>query len=184
MSHKKGRLLSVEDEFLRGINKSELTIDPESRGSVEMELCSRWLYRWNHECRWMDGTMDLNVWRKPWIQSDVWMKPWIQINEPYDNFRFSLMLMILFVLRIANATPGRFLALEEKAIEKILPLIRSKNPEIRLNAIKVLTALSEAPPGRRLLMEYFNQILVPLNDSIQEIRRAAKVLNAVVTFKP
>ncbi|GFY49688.1 radial spoke head 14 [Trichonephila inaurata madagascariensis] len=41
------------------------------------------------------------------------------------------------LMMIANATPGRFMAIDQKAIEKILPLINSANPEIRLNAIKV-----------------------------------------------
>ncbi|CAL1287180.1 unnamed protein product, partial [Larinioides sclopetarius] len=88
------------------------------------------------------------------------------------------------LMMIALATPGKFMAIGENAIEMILPLVKRKNPEIRLNAIQVLTALSEAPPGRKQLIEEIPQLLPLLNDEVQEVRRAAKSLTAVITFKP
>ncbi|GBM69019.1 Radial spoke head 14 [Araneus ventricosus] len=88
------------------------------------------------------------------------------------------------LMMIALATPGKFMAVGENAIEKILPLVKRKNPEIRLNAIKVLTALSEAPTGRKQLIEKIPQLFSLLNDEVQEVRRAAKTLNKVITFKP
>ena len=45
-------------------------------------------------------------------------------------------------------TKGKYAVLEASALEKLVPLLSDINSEVRLNAIKALTLLAEAPKAK------------------------------------
>jgi hypothetical protein len=45
-------------------------------------------------------------------------------------------------------TKGKYAVLEVSALDKLVPLLSDINSEVRLNAIKALTLLAEAPKAK------------------------------------
>ena len=61
--------------------------------------------------------------------------------------------MFILSSRITITTQGKYKAIEAMAIPKLVNLVNDKSSEVRLNAIKAITTLSEAPEGRKALLE-------------------------------
>ena len=51
-------------------------------------------------------------------------------------------------LSISVITKGKYAVLEGSALDKLIPLLSDINSEVRLNAIKALTLLAEAPKAK------------------------------------
>ena len=56
--------------------------------------------------------------------------------------------MVLCTLSISVITKGKYAVLEASALDKLIPLLSDINSEVRLNAIKALTLLAEAPKAK------------------------------------
>lgn len=79
---------------------------------------------------------------------------------------------------------GKYKALEAGAIPALKQLISSEKSEARLNAIKALTTLAEAPRGRAKLLENVDEISQQESDSSEAVARAAEIAKKVITWKP
>ncbi len=62
------------------------------------------------------------------------------------------------IFRITITTEGKYKALEAQAIPKLVRLVNDDNSEVRLNAIKAITMLSEAPEGRKALLNHVEMV--------------------------
>lgn len=60
--------------------------------------------------------------------------------------------------RITITTQGKYKAIAAQAIPKLVILVNDENSEVRLNAIKAITMLSEAPEGRRALLNHEDMV--------------------------
>ncbi|EMP34155.1 Rhabdoid tumor deletion region protein 1 [Chelonia mydas] len=81
-------------------------------------------------------------------------------------------------------TQGKFAALSADAIPPLLKLVDDETSKARLNAIKALTMLSEAPEGRKTLLNHVDLFRGQLNDSSEAVSRAAKIAIKVIEWKP
>ncbi|XP_030073868.1 radial spoke head 14 homolog [Microcaecilia unicolor] len=81
-------------------------------------------------------------------------------------------------------TQGKYAALHADAITALLPLVNDKLSKVRLNVIKTLTTLSEAPEGRKVLLEHVNLLLGRLNDPSEAVKRATEIAIRVIQWKP
>ena len=53
---------------------------------------------------------------------------------------------------------GKKNAIRSGAIKDLVGLVNDDNSEVRLNALKAITCLSEAPEGRRNLLHHVEQV--------------------------
>ncbi len=60
--------------------------------------------------------------------------------------------------RITITTKGKYTALEADAIEPLVTLVDDATSEVRLNSLKALTCLSEAPEGRKMLLDHVDKV--------------------------
>ncbi|XP_044631303.1 radial spoke head 14 homolog isoform X1 [Equus asinus] len=81
-------------------------------------------------------------------------------------------------------TEGKYAALDAEAITPLLGLLFSPLSKARLNAIKALTMLAEAPEGRRFLQAHVPNFRALEKDDNEAVRRAALVAIKVVEWKP
>ena len=56
--------------------------------------------------------------------------------------------MCIVFSSIAVITKGKYAVLEASALDKLVPLLSDINSEVRLNAIKALSLLAEAPKAK------------------------------------
>jgi len=59
---------------------------------------------------------------------------------------------------IAITTPGKYNCLSAGCIALIIPLLDSPSSEVRVNALKLITCLSEAPEGRAELLNHVDKV--------------------------
>ncbi|CAI9744140.1 radial spoke head 14 [Octopus vulgaris] len=85
-------------------------------------------------------------------------------------------------LRIAITTPGKFKALH--ALDTLVFLTKDQNSEVRTNALKALTCLSEAPRGRKILLNHVEKIQVLTSDPVPAVAKAASIALQVICWKP
>ncbi|XP_063769119.1 radial spoke head 14 homolog isoform X2 [Pseudophryne corroboree] len=88
------------------------------------------------------------------------------------------------LMYITITTPGKYAALQAGAIPKLLDLVKDSHSKVRLNCLKALTNLSEAPEGRKILLNGVNVIQGCLADSSEAVRRAAAIAVRVIQWKP
>ncbi|XP_029475990.1 radial spoke head 14 homolog [Rhinatrema bivittatum] len=81
-------------------------------------------------------------------------------------------------------TQGKYAALNADAITALLPLVNDELSKVRLNAIKTLTSLSEAPEGRKVLLENVDQLRGQLHDPSEAVRRATEIAIQTIQWKP
>jgi len=75
--------------------------------------------------------------------------------------------------------------LKANAINELLLLVNSGNSEARLNAIKALTMLAEAPEGRQALLSHVDEVEDRTVDpQSQAVCEAAKIALKVIKWKP
>ncbi|EPQ20321.1 Rhabdoid tumor deletion region protein 1 [Myotis brandtii] len=82
-------------------------------------------------------------------------------------------------------TEGKYAALDADAIHSLLGLLVSSLQKARLNAIKALTMLAEAPEGRKVLKAHVHAFRVlEVGDPSKTVQRAAQVAIKVIEWKP
>ncbi|XP_066111115.1 radial spoke head 14 homolog [Saccopteryx bilineata] len=81
-------------------------------------------------------------------------------------------------------TAGKYAALAVEAINPLLKMLGLPSRKARLNAIKALTMLAEAPEGRKFLQVHVAAFRVLQVDTDQAVQRAAKVAIEVIEWKP
>lgn len=75
--------------------------------------------------------------------------------------RFGLSLkisLVLLVFRIAITTKGKYTAIAADAIPNLLNLVDDNDSEVRVNVLKAITCLSEAPEGRKALLPHVEKV--------------------------
>ncbi|XP_036954264.1 radial spoke head 14 homolog [Acanthopagrus latus] len=96
------------------------------------------------------------------------------------------------IMYVVVITPGKLQCLDLDAIPVFLDLVSKKKEEedrrrvLVMYSLRVLTALAEAPDGRRLLLEQL-PLLVARSEATEEdenIRRAAQTAVRVITWTP
>lgn len=60
--------------------------------------------------------------------------------------------------RITITTQGKYTAIKAGAIPELVKLVDDESSEVRLNAITAITTLSEAPEGRREVLENVDKV--------------------------
>ena len=89
------------------------------------------------------------------------------------------------LMSVTITTPGKKETIKWGAIPKLIPLISDPTPEVQINAIKVVTTLSEDPQGRESLLEAVEKLSdIAARSSDGYIRRAAEVAVRTITWKP
>uniref|UniRef100_A0A674J9T1 Radial spoke head 14 homolog n=1 Tax=Terrapene triunguis TaxID=2587831 RepID=A0A674J9T1_9SAUR len=88
------------------------------------------------------------------------------------------------LMNATTTTQGKYAALSADAIPPLLKLVDDETSKVRLNAIKALTMLSEAPEGRKTLLNHVDLFRGQLNDSSEAVSRAAKIAIKVIEWKP
>lgn len=77
------------------------------------------------------------------------------------------------------------MALEAQILSHLLKLLNEPCVELRLNVLKVITCLAEAPKARADLLEYLTDIAKLKQDAdSQAIRKAAQIAERTITWKP
>lgn len=79
---------------------------------------------------------------------------------------------------------GKYAALDVEATGPLLQLLGASLSKARLNAIKALTMLAEAPEGRKLLQSHVATFRVLEEDFSPAVQRAAQVALKVIEWKP
>lgn len=88
------------------------------------------------------------------------------------------------IMMIAITTKGKYTALDANAISALVENVAHTNSEVRLNSLKALTCLSEAPEGRKQLLEHVDKIKTKCEDPIPAVVKAAEIAVKVITWKP
>ena len=71
------------------------------------------------------------------------------------------------------------------AVIPLLKLVHATSTETRLNSLKALTLLAEAPEGREALQHYVSEIEERIHDiESKAVARAAEIAVKVITWKP
>ncbi|XP_006768836.1 PREDICTED: radial spoke head 14 homolog [Myotis davidii] len=82
-------------------------------------------------------------------------------------------------------TEGKYAALDADAIHSLLGLLVSSLQKARLNAVKALTMLAEAPEGRKILKAHVHAFRVlEVEDPSKTVQRAAQVAIKVIEWRP
>ncbi|KAB1255391.1 Radial spoke head 14-like protein [Camelus dromedarius] len=81
-------------------------------------------------------------------------------------------------------TKGKYAALDAEAIRPLLELLHLSSSKVRLNAIKALTMLAEAPEGRKLLQAHVPTFRALEKDASAAVRQAAQIAIQVIEWKP
>lgn len=68
--------------------------------------------------------------------------------------------MFCAIKSIAITTPGKYKCLNHDAIGHLIPLIHDPLSEMRVNALKIITCLSEAPEGRKELLKHVDNVII------------------------
>lgn len=79
---------------------------------------------------------------------------------------------------------GKYAALNAEAILPLLQLTSSALSKARLNAVKALTMLAEAPEGRKFLQAYVHVFRALELDSSKAVRQAAEIATKVIEWEP
>jgi len=80
---------------------------------------------------------------------------------------------------------GKYAALENQALAPLLVLLNAKSTETRLNAIKALTCIAEAPEGRKALLNHIAEFEDRKFDvESKAVARAAEIAIKVITWLP
>jgi len=86
---------------------------------------------------------------------------------------------------ITITTRGKQLALEARLLPRLLKLLNEPCVELRLNTLKVITCLAEAPKARAELSKSLTEIAKLKQDAdSQAIRKAAQIAERTITWKP
>lgn len=85
---------------------------------------------------------------------------------------------------IAITTPGKYSCINAGAIDLTVPLINSSFSEVKLNALKLMTCLSEAPEGRKELLKHIEKIKQLENDPMPIVSKHANIAVRTITWKP
>ncbi|XP_076471321.1 radial spoke head 14 homolog [Babylonia areolata] len=88
------------------------------------------------------------------------------------------------IMTITITTKGKYTAINGGAIEPLVGLVDDSTSEVRSNALKALTCLSEAPEGRKVLLEHVEQIRKRTTDEIPAVCKAAEIAVRVITWLP
>lgn len=88
------------------------------------------------------------------------------------------------IMMITITTKGKYTALEADAIPPLVKLVDDAVSEVRLNALKAITCLSEAPEGRKELLNHVDKISEHCSDPIPAVVKAANIAVKVITWKP
>ena len=76
-------------------------------------------------------------------------------------------------------------ALQSRILPRLLKLLREPLVELRLNALKAITTLSEEPKARAELMRSLQEIVKLKDDAdSQAVRKAAQIAEKTITWKP
>ena len=91
----------------------------------------------------------------------------------------------IFLFLTTVVSSGKYTILNADAIGDLLLLVNSSYSEARLNAIKALTMLSEAPEGRKTLQSHIEEIIDRTVDpNSTAVCEAAKIAMKVIQWKP
>ncbi|KAK7475793.1 hypothetical protein BaRGS_00032939 [Batillaria attramentaria] len=88
------------------------------------------------------------------------------------------------IMTITITTKGKYTAIDAGAIAPLVDLVQDATSEVRLNALKALTCLSEAPEGRKVLLEHVEEVRSRMADAIPAVCKAAEIAVRVITWKP
>ncbi|XP_007451121.1 PREDICTED: rhabdoid tumor deletion region protein 1 [Lipotes vexillifer] len=88
------------------------------------------------------------------------------------------------LMYVTVTTKGKYAALDTEAIRPLLELLHSSLSKARLNAIKVLTMLAEAPEGRKLLQSHVPTFRALEEDTSAAVQQAAQIAVKVIEWKP
>ncbi|XP_059885295.1 radial spoke head 14 homolog [Delphinus delphis] len=88
------------------------------------------------------------------------------------------------LMYVTVTTKGKYAALDTEAIGPLLELLHSPLSKARLNAIKVLTMLAEAPEGRKILQSHVPTFRALKEDTSAAVQRAAQIAVKVIEWKP
>ncbi|XP_041367854.1 radial spoke head 14 homolog [Gigantopelta aegis] len=88
------------------------------------------------------------------------------------------------LMSITITTKGKYTALAANAIQPLVNIVNSPVSEVRANSLKALTCLSEAPEGRKALLEVVDKIQERIDDPIPAVVKAATIAVKVITWKP
>ncbi|XP_004276111.1 radial spoke head 14 homolog isoform X3 [Orcinus orca] len=88
------------------------------------------------------------------------------------------------LMYVTVTTKGKYAALDTEAIGPLLELLHSSLSKARLNAIKVLTMLAEAPEGRKILQSHVPTFRALKEDTSAAVQRAAQIAVKVIEWKP
>ncbi|KAL7065285.1 hypothetical protein AAHC03_05135 [Spirometra sp. Aus1] len=81
-------------------------------------------------------------------------------------------------------THGRYTAINADAIPNLLRLLVHSCSRVRVNGLKAITCIAEAPEGRRILLDHVDNIKRLTEDEDAGVRKHANIAVDVITWKP
>lgn len=106
------------------------------------------------------------------------------INLLKDKDVFVKSKAALAIEAIAITTPGKYKCLKANAIPNLIALIHDELSEMRVNSLKAIACLSEAPEGRKELLNHIENVRKLENDPIPIVAKHAEIAVRIITWKP
>lgn len=108
---------------------------------------------------------------------------WVLVSTSYKRRLISLIIFSLCSITIT--TRGKYLAMDCRIIPRLLRLLQDDTVELRLNALKLITTLSETPTGRAELLLSLPEVSRLKSDDVSAaVRKAAQIAEKTITWKP
>lgn len=90
----------------------------------------------------------------------------------------------LAIETIAITTPGKYKCIKAGAILNLIELINDELSEMRVNSLKAITCLSEAPEGRKELLTHIENVKKLEDDPVPIVAKHAQIAVRIITWKP
>ncbi|XP_051888123.1 radial spoke head 14 homolog [Pristis pectinata] len=103
------------------------------------------------------------------------------LSDPNHEVRATAAGALMFA---TITTQGKYKALEAGIIPPLLILVNDPVGKVRLNAIKTITTVSEAPEGRKILLDHLPLFEGLAQDPSEGVRKAVQIAIDVITWKP
>merc|ERR1712212_1374144 len=89
------------------------------------------------------------------------------------------------LMTITITTRGKLVTMDCNIIPNLITLLSDPSQEVRLNALKLVTTLSETPKGRKELLESLSAVTdLKADDDSAAVRKAAQIAEKSITWKP
>lgn len=108
----------------------------------------------------------------------------VLVDQLLDSDSFVKAKIALAIEAIAITTKGKYAFIQAGVLPSLVTLITDPLSELRVNSLKAISCLAEAPDGRRTLMGNIEEIAKLIDDPVPIVAKHAEIAHRVITWKP